>query len=248
MTRQTIFMIHGMFGGSWCWDNYRAFFERRGERCLAPSLRHHDVDPGADPHPDLGSLSLDEKPVIMGHSMGGLIAQILGSRGLASALVLLAPAAPAGIWSVKPTVVRSIPASMIRWGAWKRPVKSTFESTTYSAMHLLAPRDQRTAYSRFVPESGRAAFEIGLWFLDARRASAVDEKRVDVPVLVVSGAEDRITPPSVHWKIARKYAKTATYMGFARHAHWIFGEPGWEGVASHIHLWLNQRSGGGEGG
>ena len=136
MTRQTIFMIHGMFGGSWCWDHYRAFFEARGDRCLAPDLRHHDAAPGADPHPELGTLSLldyaadleaairslDEKPVIMGHSMGGLIAQILGSRGLASALVLLAPAAPAGIWSVKSTVVKSIPASMFRWGVWRRPV------------------------------------------------------------------------------------------------------------------------------
>ena len=52
---QTIVMIHGMFGGSWCWDNYRGFFERRGYRCLTPVLRYHDVDPKDKPHPDLGN-------------------------------------------------------------------------------------------------------------------------------------------------------------------------------------------------
>jgi non-heme chloroperoxidase len=202
MTRQTIVMIHGMFGGSWCWDHYRGYFERRGDTCLTPALRYHAVDPAAVPHPNLGTVSLldyaddlekeirnlGEKPVIMGHSMGGLIAQILGSRGLAKSLVLLAPAAPAGISPLKPSVIKSIPVAMIRWGFWKKPVKSTFESTIYSALHLLSPKEQRDVYRRYVPESGHAAFEMGLWFLDSRRAAFVDEKRIDVPVLVVSGA------------------------------------------------------------
>ena len=68
----------------------------------------------------------------------------------------------------------------------------------------------------------------------------IDEKKIDVPVLVVAGAEDRITPASVNRKIAHKYKNVATYMEFPHHAHWIFGEPGWETVAGHIHFWLNQ--------
>ena len=51
-------MIHGMFGGSWCWDNDRGFFERRGYRCLTPVLRYHDVDPKDKPNPNLGTVSL----------------------------------------------------------------------------------------------------------------------------------------------------------------------------------------------
>ena len=184
--------------------------------------------------------NLDEKPVIMGHSMGGLIAQILGSRGLAKSLVLLSSAAPAGILALKPSVIKSIPVAMIQWGFWRKPVKSTFESTSYSAMHLLSPKEQRDAYKRYVYESGRAVFEIGFWIFDSRKAAFVDEKKIDVPVMVVSGSEDRITPASVHRKIALKYRNTATYMEFPHHAHWIFGEPGWESVAGHIHLWLNQ--------
>ena len=251
---QTIVMIHGMFGGSWCWDNYRGFFERRGYRCLTPVLRYHDVDPKGEPHPDLGTVSLldyaddlerairslDEKPVIIGHSMGGLITQILGSRGLGRSLVLLTSAAPAGISAVTPTVLKSISTEAIEWGFWRKPVKSTFESASYSAMHLLSEEERRAAYSRFVHESGRAFFEIAFPFLDSRKAAAIDEKKIDVPVLVVVGAEDRITPASVNRKIAHKYKNVATYMEFPHHAHWIFGEPGWETVAGHIHFWLNQ--------
>lgn len=251
---QTIVMIHGMFSGSWCWDNYRNFFEGRGYRCLAPPLRYHDVDPKDKPHPNLGStslldyaddlekeiLKLDEKPVIMGHSMGGLLAQILGSRGLGKSLVLLAPAAPAGVLAIRPSVIKSMQGLMFEWGFWKKPIKTDFESTKYSSMHLLPPKEQRDNYGRFVSESGRAGFEIGFTFLDSRKATCIDERKIDVPVIVLAGAEDRLTPAAVVRKIAHKYKKVATYMEFPRHAHWIIGEPGWETVAGHVHLWLNQ--------
>jgi len=247
-------MIHGMFGGSWCWEKYRVFFECGGYRCLTPVLRYHDVDPKDRPHPNLGTVGLldyaddleqvirglDEKPIIIGHSMGGLIAQILGSRGLGSSLVLLSSAAPAGISAVTPSVLKSISTEVIEWGFWRKPIKSTFESTSYSAMHLLSEEERRAAYSCYVHESGRAFFEIGFSFLDTGKASFIDEKKIDVPVLVVAGAEDRITPASVNRKIARKYKGVSTYMEFPHHAHWIFGEPGWETVAETIHFWLRQ--------
>ena len=258
MMDRTIVMIHGMFGGSWCWDNYRRFFTDRGCRCLAPALRHHEADPRDEPHPDLGTTSLldyaddlekvirglDEKPVVMGHSMGGLIAQILGSRGLARLLVLLTPATPAGILAIDPSVIKSAAVNVCEWGFWKKPIRSTYEATCYSAMHLLPEPERREAFSRFGYESGRALFEMGFWFLDGRQATRIDAAAIAVPVLIVSGAEDRITPSSGHRKLARKYLKMASFMEFPNHAHWIFGEPGWETIASHIHLWLSHNSGG----
>jgi non-heme chloroperoxidase len=251
---QTIVMIHGMFGGSWCWDNYRNFFQSRGYQCLIPVLRHHDQAPHDAPHPDLGTVSLldyaddleneirnlQDKPIIMGHSMGGLIAQILGSRGLGKSLILLSPAAPAGVPAITPSVIKSIPLNMVEWGFWKKPVKSSFASTSYSALHLLSEKERREVYDRYVYESGRVVFEMGFSFLDPRKASHVAEEKIAVPMVVVCGAEDRITPASVSRRIAHKYKDVATYMEFPRHAHWIFGEPGWEKVAGNIHFWLTQ--------
>lgn len=111
-------MIHGMWGGPWHWANYRDVFESAGYRCVAVTLPYHDADPHDIPDPELGTASLldyveaiereighvDEKPILMGHSMGGLLAQMLAARGRAKALVLLAPAAPAGIWPITPSV------------------------------------------------------------------------------------------------------------------------------------------------
>ena len=51
-------MIHGMWGGGWNWDNFKQFFEKKDYHCLTPTLRFHDVDPGAPPNPQLGTTSL----------------------------------------------------------------------------------------------------------------------------------------------------------------------------------------------
>lgn len=249
-----IFMIHGMWSGGWQWDNYRRFFEERGYRCLAPTLRFHDVDPREPPHPDLGTTSLldyasdlenelrklDHQPVIMGHSMGGLLAQILGSRGLARALVLLTPALPRGILALKPSSIRGFWSCLTRWGFWRKPCRQTYGEAIYSTMNLLPAEEQKETYEKLVFESGRAAFEIGLWFLDRKRVSEIDARRITCPVLVIGGAQDRIIPTSIVRKIARRYPQVATYREYANHAHKVILEPGWQDVAEDIAGWLKQ--------
>jgi pimeloyl-ACP methyl ester carboxylesterase len=109
-------------------------------------------------------------------------------------------------------------------------------------LHLLPAEDQKAAYERFVFESGRAAAELGFWLFDFKGASKVDKSTVSCPVLVVSGAEDRITPASVVRKVANKYKAVSTYKEFENHAHWVIGEPGWEEIAEFASDWLNQVS------
>jgi pimeloyl-ACP methyl ester carboxylesterase len=250
----TIVMIHGMWCGPWVWDNYKRFFEERGYRCITPVLPFHDVAPDADPDPRLGTTSildyasaLEEEirkqkppPILMGHSMGGLLAQILGSRGLGKALVLLTPASPRGILAIKPSVLKSFWSVLTKWGFWKRPQRLSFEEAVYAMMHLLPTEEQKTVYAKLVHESGRAAFEIGFWLLDPNRATKVDESKITRPVLVVAGAQDRITPASVVRKIADKYPFVVTYKEFPNHAHWVLGEPGWEEIAGYVAQWLSK--------
>ena len=87
-------------------------------------------------------------------------------------------------------------------------------------------------------ESGRAVFEIGLWFLDSSRASQVDVSKVTCPVLVIGGTQDRLVPTSTVRKIARRYQGLATYREYADHAHKVITEPGWQDVAEDIAGWL----------
>jgi pimeloyl-ACP methyl ester carboxylesterase len=180
------------------------------------------------------------KPIVIGHSMGGLLAQIVGSRVGPKALVLLTPGAPAGILAPTPSVLRSFLSGMSRWGFWKKPMRQTYGEAVYSMMHLLPPDEQRRTYDRFVYESGRAASENGFWLFDARRAAAVDESKVTCPVLVIAGAQDRITPASVVRQVARKYGAVSTYKESPNHAHSVLSEPGWQQVAQYAAGWLKQ--------
>ncbi len=248
----TIVMIHGMWGNSWYWQNYKQFFESKGYNCITPDLRFHTMDPKASPDPALGETSLvdyaddlekeikklSSKPILMGHSMGGLLCQMLAERGLAKAIVLLTPASPSGIMALRLSVIKSFWSTMIKWGFWKKPMIQTFDEAVYSMMHLLPPEEQKSSYEKFVYESGRAAFEIGFWLFDGRKASKVDASKVTCPVLVIAGKEDRITPASVVERVAGKYKSVSTYRVFDHHAHWVVGEPGWQDVAGYAYEWL----------
>jgi pimeloyl-ACP methyl ester carboxylesterase len=251
---KTIFMIHGMWGTGAYWDNYRRFLEAEGYRCIATTLPYHDVEPGAAPDARLGNASLldyasalereieglGEQPILMGHSMGGLLAQMLGARGLARALVLLTPASPAGIIALRPSVMRSFWSVQTRWRFWERPMRQTYNEAVYAILHRVPPHERREIYDRFVHESGRAACEVGYWFLDPRRASSVDESKVTCPVLVIGASEDRIVAASVARRVAHKYRAVSTYREFERHAHWVVGEPGWQEIAGYAARWLRQ--------
>lgn len=249
---ETLFMVHGMWGGSWCWDNYVQFFEQKGYDCRTPTLRHHDMDPDDNPLPELGRTSLldyvadleheldqlDDEPIIIGHSMGSLLVQLLGERRRGKLLILLAPTAPHGILSLRWSVIRTFFSVLFRWGFWKRPMKPTFEESTYSILNNLSNKRQKEVYEKFVYESGQAACEIGFSDLDPNKASSVDESKIKVPMLLLNGSLDKITPPSISRKVAQKYSDVAEYREYPEHAHYLVGEDGWEEICEDIHQWI----------
>ena len=251
---RTVVMIHGMFSRPWVWEHYVPRFEARGWRCLTPVLRHHDHEP-SEPAPEaLGATSvldyaddleaaireLPEAPVVVGHSMGGLLAQMLAARGVASAAVLLTPAAPAGIVGISPAVIRSFAGILLTPGFWKKPVVPSWRAARYGLLNGFPDEaESREVYRRLVHESGRAVFEIGLWPLDRRRAARVDAAAVRCPVLVIGAEHDRATPPGVVRRIARRY-RGAEHHEIAGAAHWVLAQPGWEAVADLVLDWLER--------
>lgn len=249
---RTIVMIHGMNCAAWCWENYIPFFEKRGWRCVAPTLRHHEQEPGNPPPPELGTTSLldyaadleavinelDEPPVIMGHSMGGLLAQIVAARTQPRAVVLLTPAPPSGVFVLKPSVILSFVGALSRWGFWRKPVYPSYGGATYSTLNNLPEPERSKVFKQFVPESGRATAEIGMPFLDRKRAAKVDGKKITCPMLIFGSALDRIVPASIVRSIAMKYRHVSEYRELENHAHWVIGEPGWEDIATQIADWL----------
>jgi pimeloyl-ACP methyl ester carboxylesterase len=249
---ETLLLVHGMWGTAAHWESFRRHFEGRGHRCVAPTLRHHDLEPQGTPDPRLGSTSLldyaedletlvrglGEKPVVVGFSMGGILAQILASRGLARAIVLLSPAPPAGIHTLSPSLIWEFRSAVLRWGFWRKPFRLPFRETASALLNEVPAERRRAIYDGLVYESGRAACEIGFWFLDPHGAVAVDASKVTCPVLILSGRKDREHPISVIRKIAERYGRVATLEELPDHGHWLVGEPGWEEIAERIERWL----------
>lgn len=252
---KTLFMIHGMWGTGDVWKHYRTFFEEKNYTCITPTLRHHDADQAHLPE-ELGTTSLrdyaddleaqiralPEPPIIIGHSMGGFLAQLLGSRGLGKALVLLTPAAPAGIHAVTPSVARCFLSIQTKWGFWRKPMKQTYKEAVFGSLHQFSPEDRQRVYASFVYESGRAATELGFWMFDRQKTTYIDSESITVPTLIIGGGDDRIVPASVVRKVAKKYAHIADYKEFTEFAHYVIAQPGWEIVAGYVADWLNKKN------
>lgn len=237
-----ILFIHGMWGGAWMWDHYLGFFTGRGYACYALNLRgHHDSKPVADigrvPFADYvmdarGVIAALAHPILVGHSMGGLLVQKLAELGTPPAVVALTPVAPRGIFPLCTLELARLSLKHLHELLLSRPITPTFAEADALLFGRIPPGDRRQAFERLVPESGRMTFDIAV------KGVPVDARRVRSPMLVVAGREDRITPAKMVRKIARKYG--AEFRAYDAHAHMVLMEPGWDTIAGEIANWLEK--------
>jgi len=243
---RTIVMIHGMWSTPVVWDNYRRFYGERGYRVVTPCLRHHDRLPGEVPHPDLGTTSvldyaadleaeirgLDEVPYVIGHSMGGFLAQLMASRGLAQSAVLLASAHCAPLFALRMEAIWIFRQALFTTPFWRSTQKPNFETMQWGVLNGLSTPDAAALYNTLIPESGRTLLELALWFIDKNRAAYIEKGSVRCPMLFMTGEEDRLTPANLGRRIAQYHGKAARFELLRGHAHWLPSEPGWEHIAA----------------
>ncbi|CAN5728607.1 hypothetical protein BH11PSE3_BH11PSE3_11960 [soil metagenome] len=248
-------LIHGMWATPVVWGKWRAFLETRGWQVITPALRHHEA-PQISPPPGLGAASLldyaadldamirrlPEKPVLIGHSMGGLLALILCARGLARAAVLLTPAAPAGVIALRPANVWAFARIQLNWAWWRKPHRATLREALSHTFNTTDPQEGAAAYAGFVSESGRALFEAALPWLDSGKAATVDPRQVTVPLLFVAADRDRLTPPGVVRRTAWRFRSVADYAEYPDQGHWVLGQPGWQRIADDTVAWLDGKA------
>lgn len=246
-----VVMIHGM----WCtganWARVTELLAPRGYRCHAPTLPAHDAVPDqplqvrskslrdyADYLVDwINAQNFDKPPILIGHSMGGLLAQQVATRIKPLALVLLTPAPQWGVNALKlPTIVAFAPW-LFSGAMWRNAHKPSYERAAKSAYNGLPANRHREAYEGLVHESGRAAAEIAFWWADLSRAAAVRSDEVKCPVYVVGCGQDKLVPGSVVRKVAAQYPQ-ATQRYYADRSHWVIDDEETEEMMHLICSWL----------
>ena len=236
-----LLFVHGMNGGAWYLRPWLYAAAQAGWDSWAVNLRGHH---GSRPVPDLGRVSVSEyiedvedclrhfgAAVLIGHSMGGLIAQKAAEGGRVRAAVFATSATPRGIRVVTWSLLMSLPhyaLPVLR----SREFLPRREDALNFLGNRLSPELQAWAYAQLVPESGRAARQMALGGIK------VDPEGIRCPTLVVGAEDDRITPAVVQRKIAARYS--SRYLEAPGHAHMLMLEDGWELVFKEILNWLDE--------
>ena len=255
----TIVLIHGLWMTPRSWEHWVDRLEGRGYRVLAPAYPGLDAEVEAlreDPSPieDLtvsgtvehfkGILDeLDSPPILIGHSFGGLLVQILLDRGYGAAGV--------AIDSVPPEGVRRVPLSQIKAGFpvlsnpanRHRAVSFTPEQFHYAFANTLSAEDSGKVYERYhVAAPGRFIWDGVLANLTpGHQDTYVDfTNEARAPLLLIAGGEDHLQPPSVNKSNANHYSKSKAvtdYKEFPGRSHYTIGQDGWEEVADYALSW-----------
>ena len=250
-----VVLIHGAWGRGYSWGPARTAFEERGYTVHTPTLRHHELPlrDGAmkiaplsmrDYTDDLVAFvdSLDAPPLLVGHSLGGLLAQLVAARTRHSGVVAACPAPSPGVFAPTPTTLRSFGSLFGRLYLPPRPWAKPLYPPTWQRFRRWIANTQteetaRELFADLVFDSGRAYCELLFPFLDRGKATTVNFAAVTTPVLAIGGECDRTVAPQVARKTAARYGR-GTYVEIPHSDHFVFFGDALTATMGHIDDWI----------
>jgi len=258
--RIPLMLIHGAWLSSRSWEKFADYFGKRGFAVSAPEWprKEGDVEELREDAEELKGLglteivdhyeerirSLDEAPVLIGHSFGGLIVELLLDRGLGRAGVALSPAPPKGILILPFSSLKAAAPALAHPSKWHGIVTLTPEEFTYGFVNTFSPEAAAAAYERYaVPETGQIFYEAGLANFHLNPPTEVHFKNAErAPLLIVGAEKDNTVPAALSKKQYEKYERSPAqteYLEFEKRPHLLMAAEGWEEVAAAIDSWLD---------
>jgi pimeloyl-ACP methyl ester carboxylesterase len=245
-----IVMVHGAFCGGWVFERFREPFEAAGHRVLTPDLPAHE--PRA--RGPVAGLSMTDyarhvadiceacetPPILIGHSMGGLVAQLAAARTPVAGLILLAPSPPWGVSGASMEEAVSAVSLYALGPYWLQAIDPDYALAKLYSLDRMELADRAQVFERMVPESGRALWQTLNWWLDPFMATLVPPGAITAPVLAIAGGRDVIHPPATVRQTAARLA--ADFHVLRGMSHWLPGETGWEDVARICLDWMPARA------
>ncbi|HEY1013229.1 MAG TPA: alpha/beta fold hydrolase [Herpetosiphonaceae bacterium] len=251
--------IHGLYMTKHSWQPWVDRFQRLGHEAQAIAWPGRDRSPEElrrSPDPELGRRTLAQvidhheaairalpaPPVIVGHSMGGLITQVLLQRGLGAAGVAIDSAPPRGVVTLKWSFLKANWPALNFLRSGREPYVMPFEDFQYAFVNGMEIGAQRAIYEReAVPES----LTIARGALTS--TAQIDFARQRAPLLLLAGSTDTIIPASLNQSNYRKYRVSPAvtdFKEFAGRNHFGVGAPGWEVLADYVLEWADRVAGG----
>jgi len=244
------------------WENFRSFYQVRGNHVLAPAwprMADDVAEVRGNPAPLAGLglrevadhyekiiRALPEPPILIGHSMGGLIVQLLLSRGLGCVGVAIDSATPAGIYRLPWSVIKSGQPVLSNPLNFWRTVALTFDQFRYAFAHVMPEHEARVAYENYaVPGPGRPIFEVALGNFNPWAPNRVNFRAEPrAPLLLIAGEKDHLVPAGLNrtnYHLYRHSTAVTEFVEFSGRSHLIVAQEGWREVAEYALTWAQTR-------
>lgn len=252
ITSRTIVFIHGLFMNPESWASWLRYFEAEGYTCHAPAYAFHEGKPSdlrSNVDPKLGvvtfgqvieSLSafidtLPEKPILIGHSMGGLAVQKLIELDKGVAGICIDSAPPKGVFSFKWSFLKAnLPTiNPLKGNSVCLPSVNWFH---YAFCNTMTMEQTEIEYNKFVVPESR-----NIPRTSTKNDGEIDFSKPHNPLLIIAGEKDHIIPSSLNKKNFEAYKDEESkidFKEFAGRTHYICGQENWEEVATYISNWI----------
>jgi non-heme chloroperoxidase len=247
-----VVFVHGLWLLPTSWDRWAELFEKNGYTALTPGWPDDpDTVAQAKAHPEVfanksvGDVAdhfedvirgLKKKPAVIGHSFGGLLAQILAGRGLAKVSVAIDPAPFRGVLPLPISSLRSASPVLKNPANYHRAVPLTYEQFRYSFANAVSEDEAKELYAAFsVPTSGEPLFEAAFANLNPWTEAKVDTKNPKRgPLLILDGEKDHVVPWAIanaSYKRQRRNDGVTEIMKVPGRGHALTIDHGWQEVA-----------------
>ncbi|MGQ2984572.1 alpha/beta hydrolase [Flavobacterium sp.] len=255
ITKNTIVFITGAFISHTIWKPWTEWFESRGYKCIAPAWPHKEgtAEELRDRLPnDMGLAGthlkdvinhyiaiiekLPVKPIVIGHSLGGLIVQLLVNRELVAAGIAIHSAPAYGSLSLEWSSVRSIWKPLGFLSLSKKAYLMDQKEWNYAIANGMDHHEQKDSYQNFAIPASKLVLRDAL-----TRDTKIDFKKVHPPLLFITGTGDHMTPEPVIYNNFVKYDplhSVTDYKEFKDRNHFVLALPTWQEEADYIYEWL----------
>jgi non-heme chloroperoxidase len=247
-----VVFIHGLWLLPSSWDRWATVFEEAGLTAVTPgwpddpeTVEEANAHPEAFAHKTIGQVAdhfaeaiakLNDKPVVIGHSFGGLLTQILAGRGLAKASVAIDPAPFRGVLPLPISALKSASPVLGNPANRNRAVPLTYDQFRFGFANAVSEEEAKELYDTFaVPAPGAPLFQAATANLNPWTEAKVDTKNPDRgPLLIISGEKDHTVP----WAIANASFKrqqrnpgVTEIVEMPNRGHALVVDSGWREVA-----------------